>query len=164
MKGNLPEGIRKYLDKKTAIVGIGNTLKGDDAAGPLLISRLRGKTGFALFDCGQAPENYLQPIIECGPEAIIIVDASDWAGEPGELRLIKKEEIRGFGFSTHDASLRIFIDYLERELPAAELVFIGVQAGSRMLGQLLSPEVGEAVDKLAGFFEIAGKSKKQSNL
>ena len=77
-------------------------LKGDDQVGPLLIQRLQGKTGACLFDCGEVPENYIQPIIKAGPQTIIIVDASDWQGAIGDLRLIKREEIKNFSFSTQN--------------------------------------------------------------
>ncbi len=152
MKNNLLASIEKYLKGRTAIVGVGNILKGDDQVGPLLISRLQGKTKVRLFDCGQVPENYIQPIIEAKPETIVVVDASDWAGMAGELRLIKKEEIKDFGFSTHNASLRLFFDYLKRELPLTNIIVIGVQAGRRGLAQSLSPEVEASLNELVDFF------------
>ena len=114
MNNNLLVGIEEYLKGRTAIVGIGNILKGDDQLGPALISRLQCKTKARLFDCGEVPENYIQPIIKSRPKTIIIVDASDWAGAVGELRLIKKDQIKDISFSTHNASLRIFLDYLKK--------------------------------------------------
>ena len=152
MKNNLFSKVKEYLKGKIAIVGIGNALKGDDQLGPLLISRLQGKTKARLFDCGEVPENYIQPIIKYKPETIIIVDASDWGGGVGELRLIKKEEIKNFGFSTHNASLGLFFDYLERELPQTNIIIIGVQVGKRGLMQSPSPEVEAALNELVDFF------------
>ena len=152
MKNNLLAGIKEYLKGETAIVGIGNTLKGDDGVGPLLISRLQRKTKAYLFDCGEVPENYLQPIIESRPETIIIIDASDWAGAVGDLRLIEKDQIQAIGFSTHNASLRLFFDYLKKELPLANIIIIGVQVGRRGFRQSLSPEVEAALNELVDFF------------
>ena len=157
MKDSLLASIDKYLENKTAIVGIGNMLRGDDQIGPLLIQRLRGKTKAQLFDCGETPENYIQPIIKSKPGTIIIVDASNWSGRVGELRLIKKEEIKDFGFSTHNASLRLFLDYLEKELPLASIIIIGVQVGRRQLMQPLSPEAEAALNELVEFFMKASK-------
>jgi hydrogenase 3 maturation protease len=154
LRNNLLASIEKYLKGKTAIIGVGNILKGDDQVGPVLISRLQGKTKACLFDCGEVPENYIQPIVEAKPETIIIVDASDWAGIAGELRLIKKEEIKDFGFSTHNASLRLFFDYLKGELPLVNIIIIGVQAGRRSLAQSLSPEVEATLNELVDFFVL----------
>ena len=152
MGNNLLVSIEQYLKGKTAIVGIGNMLKGDDQVGPLLIQQLQGKTKACLFDCGEVPENYIQPIIKAKPETIIIVDASDWGGKTGELRLIEKEEINNFGFSTHNASLGLFFDYLKRELPLANIFIIGVQVGKQGLMQSLSPEVEAVLNELVDFF------------
>ena len=152
MNNNLLVGIEKYLKEKTAIVGIGNILKGDDQLGPALISRLQGKTKAHLFDCGEVPENYIQPIIKSRPKTIIIVDASDWAGAVGELRLIDKQEIQDISFSTHNASLRLFFDYLKKELPLVNIFIIGVQIGKKELMQPLSPEVETTLNELVDFF------------
>jgi len=152
MKDNLLASIDKYLEDKTAILGIGNMLRGDDQLGPLLISRLQGKTRARLFDCSEVPENYIRPIIESKPETIIMVDASDWGGRAGELRIIKNEEIKYSGFSTHNAPLRIFCDFLKQELPLANIIIIGVQVGRRELMQPLSLEVEAALNKLVDFF------------
>ena len=127
-------------------------LKADDQVGPVLISRLQEKTGACLFDCGEVPENYIQPIIKVKPETIIIVDASDWGGRAGDLRLIKKEEIKDFGFSTHNASLTLFFDYLKKELPLVNMIIIGVQVGSKGLMQPISPEVETTLNELVDFF------------
>ncbi|MGD9015417.1 MAG: hydrogenase 3 maturation endopeptidase HyCI [Candidatus Omnitrophota bacterium] len=145
-------GIKEHLKSKLAIVGIGNMLKGDDQVGPLLIQRLQGKTDACLFDCGQVPENYVQPIIETAPQTIFIIDAADWGGLIGELRLIKKEEVKNFSFSTHNASLGLFWDYLKNELPLANIIIIGIQVGKRDLMQSLSPEVESSLNQLVNFF------------
>ena len=157
MENNILEDIKECLKTRTAIVGIGNMLKGDDQLGPLLIKKLQGKTRAYLFDCGEVPENYIQPIINANPETIIIVDASDWGGEIGEIRLIKKEEIKNFSFSTHNASLGLFLDYLKSELPLANIIIIGVQAGKRGLMKALSPGVEAKLNELVDFFAAYGE-------
>ena len=152
MDNNILAGIEKYLKAKTAIIGVGNMFKGDDQLGPSLIRKLEGKTGACLFDCGEVPENYIQPIIKVNPQTLIVVDASDWKGEAGDVRLIKQEEIGNFGFSTHNASLGIFLDYLKKELPSINIIIIGVQIAQRGLMQPLSPRVETTLDELARFF------------
>ena len=59
------EQLNKLRDSATVIVGIGNTLKGDDGAGPLVCQQLRrAKVCAGLIDAGTVPENYIQPIIK----------------------------------------------------------------------------------------------------
>lgn len=146
-------GVAKLASQAAVIIaGIGNTLKGDDAFGPLLISRLQGKVRAMLFDCGQAPENYIRPIVNARPQAVFIADAADWGAPAGEIRLVKIEEISDCGFSTHNSSLRIFCEYLKHELPGVKIVIIGVQAKSRGFMQPLSLEVEQALERLVELF------------
>ena len=149
---NLLAQIKQYSSCDITIIGIGNAMKGDDGFGPVLISRLQGKTKMRLFDCGQVPENYAQPIIRSRPQALIVIDAADFAGRVGELRIINKEDIANYGFSTHNASLGIFFDYLMQQLPELNIFIIGVQVGTKCLMQSLSPEVQMALNELVSFF------------
>lgn len=148
MKNLTLEKLDKILKGKTMILGIGNVMKGDDGVGPILISRLKGKTEVNLLDCEEVPENYTQPIIEAGPDKIVIVDAADWNGPAGEIRLIDTEEINNISFSTHDSSLRIFINYLKKYLPNVYIVIIGIQPTRKGFMDSLSPEVEKTVNEL----------------
>jgi len=143
---------------KTMIVGVGNPLRGDDGIGPLLIQRLKGKTEFALLDCGEVPENFAQRIIDFSPDTVILVDAADWKGSRGQIKRIPEGEIANASLSTHNASLRLFIDYLRRQT-RAKIIVIGVQAGDRGLMDSMSPEVEEAAEKLERW--IVGSSSLQ---
>jgi len=143
----------KILKVKTIILGIGNVMKGDDGLGPILISRLKGKTKANLLDCEEVPENYIQPIIEARPDSIVIVDAADWNGPAGEIRLIDAEEINNISFSTHDSSLQIFINYLKRNLPNTHIVIVGIQQKRKGFLDSLSPEVEKAIDELCHLLE-----------
>ncbi len=129
------------------ILGVGNTLRGDDGIGPVLIRNLQGKVGCGLLDCGETPENYLQKIIDFRASTIIIVDAADWGGPPGEIRQIRLEEISNPSFSGHTASLGLSLDYLRAYL-RARIIIIGVQSGKREFLDPLSPEAKRALEIL----------------
>lgn len=152
MENSNLEKIDNILKGKTIILGIGNVIRGDDGAGPVLISRLKGKTKAILLDCAEVPENYTQPIIEARPDKIVIVDAADWNGPPGEIKSIDPEEINNLSFSTHDPSLKMFINYLRKRLPKVSIIIIGIQPKRRGFLDSLSPEVKKAVDRLSLIF------------
>jgi len=126
------------------ILGVGNALRGDDGIGPALIRNLQGKVGCGLLDCGETPENYLQKIIDFRASTIIIVDAGEWGGLPGEIRQIRPEEIANPSFAGHTASLRLSLDYLRAHL-RARIIIIGVQSGKREFLDPLSPEAKRAL-------------------
>ncbi|MHC4647512.1 MAG: hydrogenase maturation protease, partial [Planctomycetota bacterium] len=84
--GELFEQLRKLRSSRTVIVGIGNTLKGDDGAGPLICEHLSAAGVSAeLIDAGTVPENYIQPIIRKAPENLVIVDAMEFGASPGTV-------------------------------------------------------------------------------
>ena len=66
---SLLEQLSSLRGTKTLIVGIGNTLKADDAAGPLICQKLKeARISAEVLDTGTVPENYIQLIIKKAPE------------------------------------------------------------------------------------------------
>ena len=136
-------------EEKIVIIGIGNELRNDDIAGILIIEKLQGKlsSNIKLIDCGQVPENFTKDIINYSPNRIIIVDIVDFGGSPGDITSIKKDEIRGISFSTHNYDLSLFIKYIENFI-SPEINIIGIQPKSYDLGTELSGEVDGAIGEI----------------
>ncbi len=144
----LRKQLQKFRGSRTVILGIGNTLKGDDGAGPELCSRLAGRTKAEVIDAGTVPENYLGPVVKKAPQSLLIVDAVDFGAAPGTIRLFTPEALSGLSSSTHSPSPRLFIDLIHKDIPV-DVHFIGIQPAQTELGRSLSPEVDRAVDLLA---------------
>ena len=100
------------LDSKTSPVGVfglGNVLMGDDALGPTVIAHLLAGFEFPnevhVEDLG-TPGLDLHPHL-AGRRRLILADVVKSEGEPGELRLYRKDEILkhapGVRVSPHDA-------------------------------------------------------------
>lgn len=144
----LSEQLEPWRGSTVVILGIGNMLKGDDGAGPLLCEQLAGRVSAQVIDTGTVPENYIQPIVTTRPDHLIIVDAVDFGAAPGTIRLFQPQDIDSFAFSTHALSPRLFLDVLRRET-AADICLIGIQPGHTELGQPVCPAVQESVRMLA---------------
>jgi hydrogenase 3 maturation protease len=144
----LLESLAQWRASRVVILGIGNPLKGDDAAGPLLCERLSGRVPAKVIDAGAVPENYIGPVLEASPEVLLLVDAVDFGGRPGQIRVCAPEKIHEFTFSTHALSLHLALDLIRRETNV-EVCVLGVQAGTMKFGDCLSPAVREAVETLA---------------
>lgn len=123
-------------------------MKGDDGAGPLLCRQLMGKVSATVIDAGTVPENYVRPIINSGSRHLLIIDAADFAGVPGALRLFKPEEVASSAFSTHALSPRLFIDLLLAEMDI-DIHLIGIQPAQTAFGEPVCPEVQESLDALS---------------
>ncbi|MHC4530913.1 MAG: hydrogenase 3 maturation endopeptidase HyCI [Planctomycetota bacterium] len=133
---------------KTIILGIGNTLKGDDGAGPAVCERIAGKICAEVIDAGTVPENYIQSIIKKAPQNLIIIDAVDFGSLPGTIKLFETERLSSLVISTHTLSPRIFIDMIRNQVKVS-VFFIGVQPERTSLGEVLSANVTDAVERLA---------------
>jgi hydrogenase 3 maturation protease len=143
------EQLQKLSDSATLIVGIGNTLKGDDGAGPLVCEQLSGKVCAELIDAGTVPENYIQTIIKKSPHNMLIIDAVDFGAPAGTINIFKSEQLKSYAFSTHTLSPRLFADMVRQEIKV-DVYFIGIQPAQMQFGQPKSAQVSEAIQWLVG--------------
>lgn len=146
------EHLQAHLQGKALILGIGNTLRADDGAGSLLAAKLRGKTPFIVYDSGSSPENYLGKIIKDKPDTVVIIDAVDFGGKPGEYQVLEGPELQTTNlFSTHNASISLTINYLQSNLKV-DIIILIIQPKSLKFGDGLSREMAETLDFLEGWF------------
>jgi len=140
--------LRSILRGKVVIVGIGNIMKGDDAFGPALLDRLAGKVKAVLINAGVSPENYTGKIAKEKPDCILLVDAADLGRKPGEWAILKRDEILKSGFTTHDMSPAIFIDYM-KERTGADIYLLGVQPKNISFGDKMSHDVSKTLEAIS---------------
>jgi len=144
----LCQQLNKLRCSKTLIVGIGNTLKGDDGAGSVICERLAGKICVEVIDSGTVPENYIQPIIKKTPQNLLIIDAIDFGASPGAIKIFKPEQLDSSVTSTHTLSPRLFADMVCQSIKV-DVYFLGIQPVHTRLGDSMSPQVYQAVRQLA---------------
>jgi hydrogenase 3 maturation protease len=138
--------------RRVAIVGIGNEERGDDAAGLEIVKRLQielpQRGDDLLFLCtGTVPENFTREIVSFKPELVVLVDAADFGGKPGELVLAAPDAVRGIAFSTHTLPLSVLATYIER-MTGARVVVLGIQPKNTDASSGPSPEVERTVREL----------------
>jgi hydrogenase 3 maturation protease len=144
--------LKKRLSGKAVIVGIGNTLRCDDGAGSILARRLKSRVAYTVYDTGSSPENYLGKIAKDNPDTILLVDAVDFAGKPGELKVLEGKDLKTANlFSSHNASLTLLINYL-RGNTRADIIMLIIQPQLISLGETLSPQVQASLDRLEQWF------------
>ena len=116
--GIIPE-LKDALKGKVTIIGIGNVMMGDDGFGSILADCLKDKVSAEVINTGPTPENHVKAIRDSRPDTILIMDAADFGGSAGDIKLLKKNDLPLYGFSTHNASLRLFFDFLEADTKAS---------------------------------------------
>jgi len=78
----------------------------------------------------------------------LIIDAAEMGETPGTVRWIPEESIDGMSASTHSLPLSMLARYLRLELDC-QVILLGLQPGSNEVGERVSPEVLQAVHKVA---------------
>jgi len=140
----------------TIVLGIGNRLGGDDAAGTCVVDMLHRRRQGAktllpaeimAIDAGTAPESYTSVIRRHRPDLLILVDAANMGLSPGALRTITPEKIGILSFSTHNIPLSMFISYVEEF--CGKVLLVGVQPEQTETGMGISKAVRKSVKKLA---------------
>jgi hydrogenase 3 maturation protease len=148
------EQLKKICGRNTLVIGIGNTLKGDDGAGCFVCEQLKGTMPDRVIDAGTVPENYIGPIIDKRPEVLVVVDAIDFGGSAGAINIFTPEQLSSLAVSTHTLSPRLFVDVVCNSI-STEVWFVGIQPGQTELGEGLSAEVEVAVGLVAGILKEA---------
>jgi hydrogenase 3 maturation protease len=133
----------------TIVLGIGNQLNGDDAAGIYVVDTINRKQHSAkaafpnkiiAIDAGTAPESYTSVIRQNQPDFLILVDAAD-------MGLIAPEKVSVLSFSTHHIPIPIFVSYVKEF--CGKVLVIGVQPEETETGVGISKAVRKSMKKLA---------------
>lgn len=151
--------LKLHLSGKVVIMGIGNTLRNDDGIGSILAERIKDRVPYLVYDAGPSPENYLGKIIKDKPDNIVIIDAVDFGGKPGEFRVVEGDDIKTVNlFSTHNASISLTINYLQSHLKV-DIIILIIQPKNIGFGDKLSPEITGTINELEHWFGEAAKQK-----
>jgi len=135
-----------------AVVGIGNTIAGDDGVGVLIVERLRQRwieTGEVLVAI--LPGDLFSVSDFLGEaEEFLFIDAI--AGDnPGEIRVLASAQ-RAFAASLHQTDIGTVMEALRKlemadPFPAWQVWGITIEPPEK-LGEGLSPEIAAAADQL----------------
>lgn len=149
---NLKKTLKNRLKgaEKLAVLGVGSELRGDDAAGVLVVKQLERFCGrssalerIKVFNGATSPENLTGEIKRFKPTHLLIVDSSDSGKNPGSITLIEPEKISGISFSTHRLPMKILNEYLRKSINC-DTIFIGIEAKSVDFCASVSKEVKAA--------------------
>ncbi len=135
------------LKGKVLLIGAGNSLRGDDGAGPEIIALLESKVNADVLDVGEVPESYLGRILATQADTIILIDAADFGGAPGDLAVLDIEDIAGRKMSTHQMPMDLFFRYI-KENSGADMFALGIQPARIEFGESMSPAVADSVQAL----------------
>ena len=135
---------------KTVVIGIGNALRGDDAAGVAVAERLQGVA------CEEEPSRLIEAWE--GADAAVLIDTVVSGAPAGTLHRFDASEepihARALRSSTHAIGLAETIELARAlgKLPPRVVVY-GIEGESFDAGAPLSPDVEAAVTRLVATIE-----------
>jgi len=159
--------------KLVAVLAMGNELRGDDAVALEVAKLLRKREGsstkkregtvrkrgkgspsskvkgdIVIFEAHTVPEAFVGPVCSAAPSHVIIVDAAELKAEPGEWRILEKDEIDDALVSTHHMPVTAMAGEMERRCGAL-VIFIGIQPKSRAVGVGICSQCEKAAKEIA---------------
>ena len=135
------------------LMTLGNSLRGDDGVGPFIGENINCKAeDFKIINAYTTPENMVFPIVDFKPDKIIVVDAANFGGLPGEVRKIPPDKISKYSaISTHSFPLEVIFGIILEDTKAS-LNIIGVQPKKMDYVEGLTIEVEKAALKIIDYY------------
>ena len=132
----------------TLLITVGNTLRGDDGVGPYIARNVPSpKEHIIILDAGERPESIVNRAAELRPARTIIIDAADFGGKPGEVRLLSEDDIPQSSLSTHAFPLGVIARLLAMDA-GSEILFLGIQPESVEWKEMPSLPVRETAHEI----------------
>ena len=149
---SLEADLAKFFEErgKTIVIGVGNPLRGDDGVGMKILEYLEDMDlpDVMLLNTETVPEAFTGKVSEYEPTHVLLVDAANFRGEPGDAKLISSAQIGGTAVSTHSLPLTIFITYIEKALNV-KVKLLGIQPKRIEFYTEMTPELEEASKKIS---------------
>lgn len=131
------------------IITMGNKLREDDGVGPYIAEHVTlTNPNIKLVNVGDRVENIIEEIELNHPNKVILIDATDFGGQVGEIRLIPAELLPEKGVSTHSFPLKAILAYLKEEFESIEVKIIGIQVKSTGYNEGINREVLDSANLL----------------
>jgi hydrogenase maturation protease len=151
------------------IIGIGQTLRGDDGAGLAAVQQWQRSYPHSAdhhslrIELAELPGLGLIDLV-LGANAAILVDAVRSGAKPGSIHLISESDLAAFETSSGSAhglgvaeSLALGRRLYPKDMPS-DILLIGIEASGVELGETLSPEVHQALRRAAVSIEEQAQS------
>jgi hydrogenase maturation protease len=140
---------------KVVVIGIGQSLRGDDAAGPVAVRQWQEKYPETAgrpevrVEAYELPGLALLDLIE-EAEAVILVDAVQSSAVPGTIHLLSEEDLSAFAAdakSAHGWGVAETLDMgrLLGQINNTSIRLIGIEAEQVALGMELSKTIRNAI-------------------
>ena len=127
---------------KIVVIGVGNPLKCDDNIGNIVVEKLKNqikKPNICFISAGATPENFIGKLMKIKPDLIYFIDAAEFEGKPGDIKLLDLREFSQGLVSTHGLPITIFKEFF----PETKIRIVGIKTENIEYGYKISQEINE---------------------
>jgi len=143
----------------TAYVLVGNTMRGDDSAGAYIADHLPADNDrIIVINAGDSPEKIFYQVLEARPVKVVIIDAADFKGIPGEVRNFSHAHLYEAPLSTHQFPLKAIAQLIEEDA-GCEVHLVGIQVRSVRMGSPMDSSVKESAQAIINYILINKDSR-----
>lgn len=147
-------------DRPIDLVGVGNLLRGDDAVGIEVASRLRSRLGrsqkrFKVHPASQTPEMVLSKLAATAAR-VVVFDAVEASSPPGTIVCSSLGDTKYGFFATHNVPLKLVPGVGSR---LDDFYVVGVQPLSLEVTEGLSEAAGRAADAIVDFIAATAEGR-----
>jgi len=147
----LLEQLKNFDPIECAVLGVGNSLKGDDGVGSIIAGRLKNVEPLYVIDTGTVPENFIGKVLSTKRNVLVFIDAMDFGEKPGSYKFFGIEDIDDGDISTHAPSLSYMLEIFKGGGEIQAYV-IGIQPETIELGEKISKRVEAAAKDITDIF------------
>ncbi|MFH0929408.1 MAG: hydrogenase maturation protease [Candidatus Aenigmatarchaeota archaeon] len=122
------------------IMSIGNPIKSDDNIGNIVLEKI--ETDALKIRAETSPENFIDRMKGC--DEIIILDALQFGGDVGEVKVFELYDVEDRLLSTHS----IPIELLKKFFPNSKIKVIGIQPKNLDFGEEISKGLEVKMDEI----------------
>lgn len=151
LSDEVKHALRPSASGKTVYFTTGNRHRGDDGVGPFIAERLyTDRKDIVIINAGEKPESFLEEIIRENPTKSVFIDAADFHGEAGEVRMLQPHTLHDLFISTHRFPLRILAQIIEEDT-ASDVFFIGIQIHRVCFGIQMDRRIEKSAQSIIDF-------------
>lgn len=143
-------------DSRLAVIGIGNKLQGDDAAGVMVARRLHKiklPQNILTLEGGMSPEAFTGPVRRFQPTQVLLIDAADFRSKPGTITFTEIGNITGWTGNSHIMPPTVLAEFLIQDL-GCQVFMLAIQPMQIEFATPISLPVRRAINRLTRFWRL----------
>lgn len=137
--------------KNPLLVGLGNSLRADDAVAIKIVEAIKESTSLKTLVAEPSLENYLGPLKRGDNDLIVFIDAAELSDDKSFDSYFAKDLQNIPLYFTHDSSLKLAFDYLRKE-KVFDILILAIKTYDHSLNEQMSEPVKRAKLILENFF------------